>query len=140
MEIDVDFESEFCHVHADADQIQQVIINLLDNAIKYTPSHGIIKITTRQEADHVVMRIKDNGVGIPAADAPHIFDRFYKVDKAHTVGKGTGLGLAICKRIMERHKQQIRLVSGEGGAEFEITLEKGTAPGGSHGDTGAREN
>lgn len=140
MEIEVDFESEFCYVHADADQIQQVIINLLDNAVKYTPSHGTVKISTKQESDHIVMRIKDNGVGIPAADAPHIFDRFYKVDKAHTVGKGTGLGLAICKRIMERHKQQIRLISGEGGAEFEITLEKGTAPGGSHGDTGAREN
>ena len=83
------------------------------------------------------MRVKDNGIGIPAADAPYIFDRFYKVDKAHTVGKGTGLGLAICKRIMDRHNQQLRLVSGEGGAEFEFTLEKGVNPGGTHGDTGA---
>ena len=140
MEIEVDFESETCYVHADADQIQQVIINLLDNAIKYTPSHGTVRLSTKTDDDHVIMRVKDNGVGIPAADAPYIFDRFYKVDKAHTVGKGTGLGLAICKRIMDRHHQQLRLVSGEGGAEFEFTLEKGTNPGGSHGDTGAGED
>ena len=140
MEIDVDFESEICYVHADADQIQQVIINLLDNAIKYTPGRGTVRLSTKTEDDLVIMRVKDNGVGIPAADAPYIFDRFYKVDKAHTVGKGTGLGLAICKRIMERHHQQIRLVSGDGGAEFEITLEKGIDPGGAHGDTGAGED
>ena len=140
MEIDVDFESETCYVHADADQIQQVIINLLDNAIKYTPGRGTVRLSTKTEDDLVIMRVKDNGVGIPAADAPYIFDRFYKVDKAHTVGKGTGLGLAICKRIMERHHQQIRLVSGDGGAEFEITLEKGIDPGGAHGDTGAGED
>ncbi|MBR3016338.1 MAG: HAMP domain-containing histidine kinase [Clostridia bacterium] len=137
LDIDVQFENESCYVHADADQIEQVIINLLDNAIKYTPDHGTVTLITKQEGDHVILRVKDNGVGVPAADAPFIFDRFYKVDKAHTVGKGTGLGLAICKRIMERHNQQIRLVSGENGAEFEITLEKGTHPGGNHGDTGA---
>ena len=140
MEIEVNFEAETCYVYADADQIQQVIINLLDNAIKYTPSRGTVMLSTKTEDSRVVMRVKDNGMGIPAADAPYIFDRFYKVDKAHTVGKGTGLGLAICKRIMERHKQQLRLVSGEGGAEFEFTLEKGTDPGGAHGDTGTREN
>ena len=140
LEIEVDFQDDTCFVHADADQIQQVIINLLDNAVKYTPSHGTVSLSTRTEKDRVFMRIKDNGMGIPASDAPYIFDRFYKVDKAHTVGKGTGLGLAICKRIMERHGQQIRLVSGEGGAEFEITLEKGNDPGGRHGNTGAGED
>ena len=140
MEIEVDFESENCYVHADADQIQQVIINLLDNAIKYTPSHGTVTLSTKTENDHVVMRVKDNGVGIPEEDAPYIFDRFYKVDKAHTVGKGTGLGLAICKRIMDRHSQQLRLVSGTGGAVFEFTLEKGNAPGGTYDHSGARQD
>ncbi|MBQ7655525.1 MAG: HAMP domain-containing protein [Clostridia bacterium] len=140
LEIDVRFENDSCFVYADADQIQQVIINLLDNAVKYTPSGGTVMLVTKSEGGHVAMRVKDNGMGIPAEDAPYIFDRFYKVDKAHTVGKGTGLGLAICKRIMERHKQQIRLISGEGGAEFEFTLEKGTDPGGSHGNSGAGEN
>ena len=140
LDIQVRFENDSCFVHADADQIQQVVINLLDNAVKYTPSGGTITLLTKTEGSQVSARIKDNGMGIPAEDAPFIFDRFYKVDKAHTVGKGTGLGLAICKRIMERHGQQIRLVSGEGGAEFEITLEKGADPGGNHGNTGAGEN
>ncbi len=140
LNIDVRFEEDPCFVHADADQIQQVIINLLDNAIKFTPSNGAIVLSTREEGDHISLRVKDDGVGILPQDAPHIFDRFYKADKAHTVGKGTGLGLAICHRIMERHGQSIRLLSGEGGAEFEITLEKGENPGGQHGDTGARED
>ncbi len=140
LEIDVQFEADACFVHADADQIQQVIINLLDNAIKFTPEKGTITIHTKEEKDHVSLRVKDTGVGILPQDAPHIFDRFYKADKAHTVGKGTGLGLAICRRIMERHGQRIRLISGEGGAEFEITLEKGKSAGGQHGDTGKSED
>ena len=140
LEIGVQFETDACFVHADADQIQQVIINLLDNAIKFTPEGGKITLTTRQEKDRVFLRVKDTGVGILPQDEPHIFDRFYKADKAHTVGKGTGLGLAICARIMERHGQKIRLISGDGGAEFEITLEKGQNPGGQHGDPGKSEN
>ena len=140
LEIDVQFDSDPCFVHADADQIQQVIINLLDNAIKFTPEKGTVTIHTKEEKDHVSLRVKDTGVGILPQDAPHIFDRFYKADKAHTVGKGTGLGLAICYRIMERHGQHIRLVSGDGGAEFEITLEKGKNAGGQHGDSGKSED
>ena len=135
-----DLGDEPCFVHADADQIQQVIINLLDNAIKFTPQGGTVTLSTRQENHTVFLRVKDTGIGILPQDAAHIFDRFYKADKAHTVGKGTGLGLAICRRIMEKHGQTIRLVSGENGAEFEITLEKGKQPGGSHGNSGAGEN
>jgi len=127
LEVDADFENDACLVHADSDQIQQVIINLLDNAIKFTPSGGQITISTREMDGHISLRVKDNGCGILPSDQQHIFDRFYKADKAHTAGKGTGLGLAICHRIMEKHGQQIRLISGEGGAEFEITLEKGKA-------------
>ncbi len=137
LEMTVEFETDACHVHADADQIQQVIINLLDNAIKFTPAGGAVTLSTRTDGDHVSLRVKDNGVGILPEDAPHIFDRFYKADKAHTVGKGTGLGLAICARIMEKHGQSIRLLSGEDGAEFEITLAIGRNPGGTYGDTGA---
>ena len=140
LDIEVDFPRENCFVYADADQIQQVIINLLDNAVKFTPAGGEIRLSTGEEGDHVFLRVKDNGPGILPQDAPHIFDRFYKADKAHTVGKGTGLGLAICYRIMERHSQAIRLLSGEGGAEFEITLQKGMSPGGKNGDTGAGED
>ena len=128
MELEPVFETESCFVRADPEQIQQVLINLLDNAIKYTPEHGSITITTETRENTVHLHVKDNGIGILPEDASHIFERFYKADKAHTVGKGTGLGLAICKIIMEKHGQTIRLVSGEHGADFEITLEAGKAP------------
>ena len=137
LELDADFEEDACFVHADSDQIQQVIINLLDNAIKYTPENGKITLRSRQEKDIVYFRVKDNGIGILPEDSLHIFDRFYKADKAHTVGKGTGLGLAICKRIMEKHGQSIRLISGEGGAEFEITLAAGKPAAGNNHNPGA---
>ena len=128
LDVEAQFEEDPCYVHADGDQIQQVIINLLDNAIKFTPEKGRITLSTQRMGDLIALRVKDNGMGIRPEDQLHIFDRFYKADKAHTVGKGTGLGLAICRRIMEKHSQQIKLISGEGGAEFEITLEKGKAP------------
>lgn len=140
IEVEADFEEDACFVHADSDQIQQVIINLLDNAIKFTPEGGTIALSTRKMGDHISMRVKDNGVGILPEDQLHIFDRFYKADKAHTVGKGTGLGLAICQKIMEKHGQQISLLSGEGGAEFEITLAPGKAPDGSARDKRPGEN
>lgn len=125
LELETSFASDPCFVHADADQIQQVLINLLDNAVKFTPNGGCIRFTSRAENDILILCVQDNGLGILPEDAPHIFDRFYKADKAHTSGKGTGLGLAICKRIMERHGQQIRLVPSTQGAAFEITLALG---------------
>ena len=140
LNVEVNFEEDACFVHADADQIQQVVINLLDNAIKFTPKNGSIILSSGTEEGHVYLRVKDDGVGVLPEDAPHIFDRFYKADKAHTVGKGTGLGLAICRRIMEKHGQQIRLLPSEKGAEFEITLATGKNPGGQHGDSGKSED
>lgn len=128
IDVDVQFEQEVCYVWADADQIEQVIINLVDNAIKFTPAKGKLTLTTLTRGKLTVLRVKDNGIGILPEDAAHIFERFYKADKAHTVGKGTGLGLAICQKIMEKHGQSIRLLNGSGGAEFEITLEKGKPP------------
>jgi len=140
LDIRADLGEDACFVHADADQIQQVIINLLDNAIKFTPEDGRIYLSLRQEKDTVFLTIQDTGCGILPQDAEHIFDRFYKADKAHTVGKGTGLGLAICKRIMEKHGQSIRLVSGDGGATFEISLAKGKAHAANHANPGAGED
>lgn len=127
MELSLSFENEAMYVYADQDQIEQVLINLLSNAIKYTPEGGHIAIETQQK-DVTTVTVRDDGQGILPDDAPYIFDRFYKADKAHTVGKGTGLGLAICKRIMERHRQSIRLLPAEKGAAFEFTLENGHAP------------
>ena len=129
--VDIRFESEQQFVLADMDQIQQVVINLMDNALKFSPTGGTLTLSTRRENRQVFVTVKDTGSGILPEDAPHIFERFYKADKAHTVGKGTGLGLAICQRIMEKHRQRIRLVSGDNGAEFEFTLE--SAKGGPNG-------
>lgn len=125
LEIETEFASDPCFVHADADQIQQVLINLLDNAVKFTPKGGRIRFSSRLESNTLFLCIQDDGQGILPEDAPYIFDRFYKADKAHTAGKGTGLGLAICRRIMERHGQSIRLLPSDQGAAFEITLATG---------------
>ncbi len=131
--IDVQFAEEVRMVRADRDQITQVLVNLLDNALKFTPEGGTIRMSTRTDRDKAVFRIADSGAGVSAEDAPHIFDRFYKADKAHMTGQGTGLGLAICKRIIEKHGERIQLLSAaptdnEGpadaltGAIFEFTL------------------
>ncbi len=122
LEVDVDMGEDALMVRADSDQIDQVIINLIDNAIKFTPKGGTLTLKTYQEGDQVLLRVSDTGEGVLPKDAPHIFDRFYKADKAHTVGNGTGLGLAICRCIMERHHQKIYLLPSEIGATFEITL------------------
>ena len=122
IDIDIHFDEDSCPVRADRDQITQVLVNLLDNALKFTPEGGTIRISTRTEKEKAVFRIEDSGAGVSPEDAPHIFDRFYKADKAHTRGQGTGLGLAICKRIMEKHGERIILADSNAGAAFEFTL------------------
>ena len=127
MEVSLNFEDDPLYVHADAEQIEQVLINLVSNAIKYTPAGGHITIDTVQDKSCVRVTVRDNGPGVSPEDAPYIFDRFYKADKSHTVGMGTGLGLAISKRIMEKHEQTLRLLPDTEGAAFEFTLENGHA-------------
>ena len=122
IEVAVDFEVDPCPVRADRDQIIQVVVNLLDNAVKFTPEGGRISLTTRRAQDKAVFRVTDNGPAISAEDARHVFDRFYTADKAHTTGHGTGLGLAICKKIIEKHGERIKLVPSDEGASFEFTL------------------
>lgn len=125
LEVDVDFLKDQCYCWGDSDRIEQVVVNLLDNALKFTPEKGKITWRTREEDRQVFITLADNGSGILPQDQPHIFERFYKADKAHTSGKGTGLGLSICRRILEAHGQTIRLLPTEKGAAFEFTLEKG---------------
>ncbi len=111
----------------------------MDNALKFTAKDGHLRLSSRIEGKTVFLTVADDGCGVPPEDQTHIFDRFYKADKAHTVGKGTGLGLAICKCIMEKHGQNIRLLPTEKGAAFEISLELGTQKltGGDNGTQGA---
>ena len=106
------------------EQIKQVLINLIDNAIKYTSAGGKIEIKLEQEADKVYFSIKDNGMGIPIADQKRIFERFYRVDKARSRDLGgTGIGLSIVRNIIKQHGSEIQLKSREGaGSEFYFYL------------------
>ena len=128
IELHLDFESEPCMVCADQDRITQVIYNLVDNALKFINDRGNLTIRTSLVHDKVSVIVANDGAPILPEDRPHIFERFYKADKAHTVvkGSGTGLGLSICQRILQQHGQSIRLMPTETGAAFEFTLEPGS--------------
>ena len=93
-------------VKAESDRIQQVLVNILHNAIKFTPEGGRIMVSTLQKDGGVIVSVADNGGGISPDDLPHVFERFYKADKARS-GEGTGLGLAIAKHIVQAHGGEI---------------------------------
>jgi two-component system, OmpR family, phosphate regulon sensor histidine kinase PhoR len=93
-------------VHVDVSRIEQVLLNLLQNALNFTPSGGSVTLTAASEDGHIAVRVQDTGIGIAPADLPHIFERFYKADRARS-GGGTGLGLAIANHLIERHGGQI---------------------------------
>ena len=99
-----------------------MVVNLLDNAIKFTPEGGLIRLICKADGHICSVTVADNGVGIVPEDRGRVFDRFFTVDRAHTSGKGTGLGLSICQRIMQMHGQTIRLEDTETGTAFTITL------------------
>ncbi len=111
-------------VTANHDQIEQVLVNLLDNAIKYTPSGGEVRLIAARASDGVIVRVSDSGIGIVAEDVPRIFERFYRVDKARSrQSGGTGLGLSIVKHIIEAHGGQVRVESElNRGSVFSFTL------------------
>ena len=124
IDVSCEFEEDSCMVRADSDRIEQVVINLLDNAIKFTPEGGKISLESAAGNGVAEITVRDSGCGIAPEDREKIFDRFFTVDRAHTAGKGTGLGLSICKRIMEMHGQSIQLLDSDEGAAFRFTLEK----------------
>lgn len=126
IDVGCEFEEERCEVRADSDRIEQVVINLLDNAIKFTPEGGKITLESAAKDGIAEITVRDSGCGVPPEDREKIFDRFFTADRAHTAGKGTGLGLSICKRIMEMHGQSIRLLDTDEGAAFRFTLERAT--------------
>ncbi len=99
-------------LHADADRIEQVVTNIISNSIKYTGEGGKVEVFTGRVYNEIYIKIKDNGVGIPEKDLPHIFERFYRVDKARSREKGgTGLGLAIAYEIVNLHGGTITINS-----------------------------
>jgi two-component system phosphate regulon sensor histidine kinase PhoR len=124
--IQIEKSEESILVAADPDILELAIINLLDNAAKYSPPPAEILVQIAQTSEDVSITIQDKGIGIPAADLEHIFERFYTVDKAHSrrLG-GAGLGLSIVKTIIENHHGVISVKSEMGiGTTFTILLPK----------------
>ena len=113
-------------VSVDASRIRQLILNLVTNAVKYTPVGGSVRMQLGPANGRVALSVADTGIGIAPGDLPHIFDRFWRADSARTrTGErpGAGLGLAICKWIAEAHGGQIDVVSRPGrGTTFTVVL------------------
>ena len=96
-------------VDGDRSRIEQVVMNILSNAIKYTPDGGQIDVTTGLRGDRVWVRVRDTGIGIPEKDLPRLFERFYRVDKARSrESGGTGLGLAIVETAIQQHRGWVK--------------------------------
>ena len=108
------------------EQIEQVMINLIDNAIKYTPENGEIEVKVMDKREKILVEVEDNGIGIPDEDKQRIFERFYRVDKARSRSMGgTGIGLSIVKHIIKNHDSEIKLESERGkGSKFWFYLKK----------------
>ena len=121
----LDIPTDLPQARADSGRIIQVLLNLLGNALQYTPSEGQVTIRAWREGREVVMAVQDTGIGIPAEHLPHIFERFYRVDKSRSrTGGGSGIGLTIAKHLVEAHGGRIWAASpGPGqGSVFTFTL------------------
>jgi signal transduction histidine kinase len=112
------------HVGGDVDRLRQLIFNLLDNAIKYTPPGGKVAVRGGPTNGQTHVMVTDTGIGIPAEHLSHVFDRFYRVDPARSPEtEGCGLGLAICRSIAEAHGGRVEIDSTLGsGTSVTLTL------------------
>lgn len=112
--ITTDIDEDIPQIVGDRDRLEQVVINIVGNAVKYTGDGGTIKVSCHSDGTKAFLTVADNGIGIPKGDLPHLFERFYRVDKARSRAKGgTGLGLAIAKEIVDAHGGTIRIESKE---------------------------
>jgi heavy metal sensor kinase len=118
-----------CLLVGDLRMIQRILSNLLDNALKYTPSGGAVKVSlSEKDGKEVVLTVQDTGIGIPAGDLPHVFDRFYRCDHSRSQ-PGTGLGLSLARALARAHHGDITVASTLGqGSTFTLTLPKSKAP------------
>jgi two-component system phosphate regulon sensor histidine kinase PhoR len=125
IEFNVELEGNI-EIEGDAARLKQILINLINNALSYTPNGGKVCITGREDGDEVVIMVKDTGIGISEEEIPRIFERFYRVDKARSRNSGgTGLGLAIVKHLVEAHKGNIKVTSKKNeGTSFQLTFSK----------------
>ncbi len=124
--IELILSGEELYVNADSGKIQQVLYNLVDNAIKFSHHDSVIRIETTERHSKVFVSVKDSGIGIPKDDQKLIWDRFYKTDLSRGKDKkGTGLGLSIVREIIRAHGENINLISTEGvGSEFIFSLQR----------------
>ena len=122
LKLRVECAEELPPIRIDAPQLEQVLVNLIHNAVKFTHPGGEVILFARPGIGAVRFAVQDTGIGIPADDVPRIFERFYRVDKSRT-GSGTGLGLSIAKHVVEAHKGKIWAESTEGqGSTFYFTI------------------
>jgi two-component system phosphate regulon sensor histidine kinase PhoR len=120
--ISIDFNKDLPMVRADRERIRQTIINLIHNAIKFNHPGGKVTVSTRADAESVIVSVSDTGIGISKNDLPHVFERFYKADRARSQG-GSGLGLAIAKHTIQAHGGDIWAESEEEkGSTFSFSL------------------
>ncbi len=126
LEFIMDLPEKTMPVKVDSDMIEQVLFNLIDNAVKYTPAHGRIKIEVDESEKDITVWVRDTGIGIPREDLDRVFERFYRVDKTRSRAMGgTGLGLSIVKHIIDFHGGIVGVESTPGiGSNFYFTLPK----------------
>lgn len=126
IQVKVNFPEKFPHIDGDSDRIEQVLTNILSNAVKYTPAGGEITIEGKEETASVIISIRDTGPGIKKEELGKIFEKFYRGDNNIARKKsGSGLGLSIAKGIVEAHGGKIWVESEEGkGSRFSFSLPK----------------
>jgi len=113
---------ENLEIQADRARLEQALANLIDNAIKYTPAGGRVEVTAHQQDQEAIIRVKDNGIGIPAAEIPRIWERLYRGDKSRSQ-KGLGLGLCLVKAVIQAHHGKVEVESApDQGSEFSVHL------------------
>ncbi|HEY9719755.1 MAG TPA: ATP-binding protein [Trichormus sp.] len=124
-------------IYADKDRLSQVLVNLLTNAIKFSPRNSVVRVEAQDRGDAVQLSVIDHGRGIPAAALPKIFDRFRQTEVADARAKGgSGLGLAICQALIQKHDSSISISSSEAGTTFSFDIAKQPKPGGTGGSGG----
>jgi histidine kinase len=125
VDLEINVASDLPHVWVDPGRITQVLLNLLGNSLQYTPSGGRVTVQSWSEGGEIITEVQDTGIGIPVEHLPHIFERFYRVDKSRSrVGGGSGIGLTIAKYLVEAHGGRIWATSSkpDQGSTFTFTL------------------
>jgi signal transduction histidine kinase len=123
VEVSIDLPEGLPLIEGDPIRLRQMIGNLLENAIKYTPEEGTVRLSAEAEEDQVILRIADSGPGIPPADQPYLFDKFFRGSNIEDSTPGTGLGLSIVKSIVDHHDGRIWVDSTLGeGSTFTVVL------------------